>query len=404
MANVIISPNMSLPVPVPGVDPGPDYANNLNQSLNIVDGHTHAPGSGVQVTPLGLNINTDLSFQNHDATTIAGVTFSAPAPSSTTTRLYTNAQSGGGITDLFFNDGAGTVIPITKGGIVNSVASSIPGESYGGGTFTWVQGAGSTTPANFDIGSVTIRPNTAMTTNGVVLSPPAAIASQYTLALPPLPSSQKIMTLDDSGNITAPYVVDNSTIVISSNIIQVPDGGITLAKLAIAIQQALTQSGVIQAYGGTSAPSGYLICDGSSHLRATYPALFTAIGTAYGTADGTHFNVPDFRGIFPRGTDNGAGNDPDASARTAANTGGNTGDNVGSTQDFATQNHQHAQTGYINPGSPNVAGMLRSAAQFVGNDLANSGILTATMAATGGILPSTETRPINTYVNFIIKT
>ena len=29
--------------------------------------------------------------------------------------------------------------------------------------------------------------------------------------------------------------------------------------------------------------------------------LFTAIGTAYGTADGTHFNVPDFRGIFPRG-------------------------------------------------------------------------------------------------------
>lgn len=48
-------------------------------------------------------------------------------------------------------------------------------------------------------------------------------------------------------------------------------------------------------------PSGYLICDGSSVLRATYPALFAIIGTLYGSVDGTHFNLPDLRQRFPLG-------------------------------------------------------------------------------------------------------
>ncbi len=50
--------------------------------------------------------------------------------------------------------------------------------------------------------------------------------------------------------------------------------------------------GMIKAFGGTSVPTGFLACDGSSLLRATYPDLFTAIGTTWGSADGTHFTVP----------------------------------------------------------------------------------------------------------------
>jgi microcystin-dependent protein len=65
------------------------------------------------------------------------------------------------------------------------------------------------------------------------------------------------------------------------------------------------------------APSGYLICDGSSVLRATYAALFAVIGTTYGSADGTHFNLPDLRQRFPLGkAAGGTGN-------TLAATGGN---------------------------------------------------------------------------------
>lgn len=55
---------------------------------------------------------------------------------------------------------------------------------------------------------------------------------------------------------------------------------------------AFTPIGALMPYAGSAAPTGWLICDGSSVLRATYPALFSVIGTTYGSADGTHFNVP----------------------------------------------------------------------------------------------------------------
>jgi microcystin-dependent protein len=60
--------------------------------------------------------------------------------------------------------------------------------------------------------------------------------------------------------------------------------------------------GVVLPYAGSSAPTGFLLCDGSSLLRAgTYADLFTVIGTTFGAADGTHFNVPDMRSRMPIG-------------------------------------------------------------------------------------------------------
>jgi microcystin-dependent protein len=54
--------------------------------------------------------------------------------------------------------------------------------------------------------------------------------------------------------------------------------------------------GFIFDYGGLTAPSGYLNCDGTAVSRITYSALFTAIGTTWGAGDGTTtFNLPDFR-------------------------------------------------------------------------------------------------------------
>jgi len=50
------------------------------------------------------------------------------------------------------------------------------------------------------------------------------------------------------------------------------------------------------------APTGYLLCDGSAILRATYSALFSVIGTVWGAGNGsTTFNLPDLRGKFPVG-------------------------------------------------------------------------------------------------------
>lgn len=61
--------------------------------------------------------------------------------------------------------------------------------------------------------------------------------------------------------------------------------------------------GVMDMWGGTAAPTGYVLCDGTSYLRAdgVHDALFAAIGVNYGAADGTHFNVPDLQGRMPVG-------------------------------------------------------------------------------------------------------
>ena len=53
--------------------------------------------------------------------------------------------------------------------------------------------------------------------------------------------------------------------------------------------------GFIKIWAGSSAPAGYLLCDGSAVSRTTYAALFSAIGTLYGVGDGSStFNLPNF--------------------------------------------------------------------------------------------------------------
>jgi microcystin-dependent protein len=57
--------------------------------------------------------------------------------------------------------------------------------------------------------------------------------------------------------------------------------------------------GTIMPYAGSTEPTGFVFCDGTSYLRTAKAALFAVIGTTYGAADGTHFNVPDLQGRVP---------------------------------------------------------------------------------------------------------
>lgn len=71
---------------------------------------------------------------------------------------------------------------------------------------------------------------------------------------------------------------------------------------------SISPSGQIILYAGASLPTGFLVCDGSAVLRATYASLFTAIGTLWGAGDGsTTFNLPDLRGRVPAAPDNMGG-------------------------------------------------------------------------------------------------
>lgn len=88
----------------------------------------------------------------------------------------------------------------------------------------------------------------------------------------------------------------------------------TKAQVDAAINNALSMtipSGIIAYFGARSAPNGWLACEGQAISRTTYAGIFKVIGTTFGSGDGTTtFNLPDGRGEFIRGWDNGKGVDP----------------------------------------------------------------------------------------------
>lgn len=69
--------------------------------------------------------------------------------------------------------------------------------------------------------------------------------------------------------------------------------------------------GMVAAFATNTAPTGWLAANGSLVSRVTYARLFSRIGTTFGNGDGsTTFALPEMRGEFIRGWDNGRGIDP----------------------------------------------------------------------------------------------
>lgn len=74
------------------------------------------------------------------------------------------------------------------------------------------------------------------------------------------------------------------------------------------VQPSVFPVGILQMFAGSTAPVGWLLCDGSNISRTTYASLFSVIGTTYGVGDGnTTFTLPDCRGRVPMGTGQGSG-------------------------------------------------------------------------------------------------
>ena len=159
----------------------------------------------------------------------------------------------------------------------------------------------------------------------------------------------------------------------------VADGGTgastaSAARTNLGLDALVCPSGAVMAFAMNSPPTGWLECDGSAVSRTTYAALFAAIGTTFGVGDGsTTFNLPDLRGEFVRGWDNGRGVD--------------SGRSFGSWQDHELEAHTHT----INYGSSGAS--TYSADPDDGNLQAQSG-------STGG----DETRPRNVALLYAVKT
>jgi hypothetical protein len=203
---VVLSPNMSLPVPIPGVTTGPDWANDINSSLNIIDQHDHSAGNGVRINPSGININADFPMNGNNITSIKTLRFTPQVSPITSAAPNVGALYVAG-NELYYNDATGgNQVKITTNGSVNSGAGSITGlpsgtasASYSGGTFIWQ--SATNTPANMDFGSAIYR-NIVANSKGLTLNPPNAMGADYSVTLPPPNSSggTVFLSYDTSGN------------------------------------------------------------------------------------------------------------------------------------------------------------------------------------------------------------
>jgi microcystin-dependent protein len=248
---------------------------------------------------------------------------------------------------------------------------------------------GGTRRAHFDSNGITIRDRKALrfrdtsNSNFVALRAPSNAASDITLTLPSSDgNANDVLQSDGSGNLSF-----------------------------AALPQAVP-TGSVHMFATTTAPSGYLECDGSAVSRTTYADLFTVIGTTWGAGDGSStFNLPDLRGEFVRGWDNGRGVD---SSRSFA-----------SSQSDQNKQHNHGVTDNGHNHSINDPGHIHQV-QYSNSDSGDGVIEESgtglsgqepTLSATTGITINnattgisinndggSEARPRNIAMMFVIKT
>ena len=211
----------------------------------------------------------------------------------------------------------------------------------------------------------------------VALKAPASVSSNVTFTLPAADGNAgEFLKTDGSGNL-------------SFSIVQgVPSGAVFCMAVA-------------------TVPSGYLECNGAAVSRTTYAALFAVIGTSYGAGNGSStFNLPDLRGEFIRGFDNGKGTD--------------SGRSIASSQSSNNLSHGHSVSATVNDSGHNHATSLASKRVFLvggsqnvpfggsgnypGQDFsmsnANTGVtVSITQSDAGG----SEARPRNIAMMYIIK-
>jgi len=216
----------------------------------------------------------------------------------------------------------------------------------------------------------------------VSLKSPSALSGNVDLTLPSSIVSGGFMQTDGSGNLSFQVVAG------------VPSGAVFCIAVA-------------------SVPSGYLECNGQSVSRTTFAALFAVIGTQYGASNSSTFKVPDLRGEFIRGFDNGRGVD--------------SGRSVASSQSHQHPQHNHAvsassSSSVSDPGHKH--NLLFAGGSFGGSSGAvtardtgtitdrisnsNTGISVSTSTSIsqsnrGGTSNSSETRPRNIAMMYVIK-
>ena len=140
-------------------------------------------------------------------------------------------------------------------------------------------------------------------------------------------------------------------------------------------------SGSVFCMAVATVPSGYLECNGAAVSRTTYSVLFAVIGTAYGTGNGSStFNLPDLRGEFVRGFDNGKGTD--------------SGRSIATSQSAQNASHNHSISVSGTTSTKSLTGGIRKISEGFNANGSASGVFTKTQDGTSSITGSSSTSPV----------
>ena len=289
-------------------------------------------------------------------------------------------KSGAAMTgQLLADDGSGAGSPAyafdtdTDTGMFRSGANTI-GFSTSGTTRVSISNAGLDV-----VNGLPIRLQDSSGAPFVSLQSPSSLSGNVALTLPSSITNGGFLQTDGSGNLSFQIVAG------------VPTGAVFCVAVA-------------------TIPTGYLECNGAAVSRTTYAALFSFIGTQYGAGNGSStFNLPDLRGEFVRGFDNGRGVDSGrsiGSSQSGQNLSHDHDADASATSNVSDPGHRHPSRGYGNDddGGNQYTGSGNNDVRSNAIEDATTGISVATNVSIdvdndGG----NEARPRNVAMMYIIK-
>lgn len=213
-----------------------------------------------------------------------------------------------------------------------------------------------------------------------------------------------LSSVNGSANVSAVATIANNAV----TTVKIADANVTKAKLDTATQRSLVPPGAIMAFATTTAPSGWLYCNGANNLsKTTYNDLFLVVGTSFGSGiTSSTFKIPNLRGVFVRGDGSQTITDLRGESRTYSATFANTlSDSIQKMTGAMGLKNGDGSFGFPLT-APSNAGVLGRNSSVTGVPPAKGGgSVTAglTFDSSNQVSSGTETKPANVVLRYFIK-
>lgn len=292
------TPLMNLNLPTVGAlgTLGPTWAQNINDAFSLVDSHDHSAGKGSTIPIGSILINSDLNMNLYNIVNVRSYRmYNGPVLTDTADKTSIYASSG----NLFYNNAAGFPVQITAGNGINLTSIGTIGGDYGTSTasviytsisklFTFTSSPG--VASNMTCGPIFIY-DPIIAGNYIKLQVPSGLSSSFNVTLPAsLPISTLPVSMDNLGNMSTGQILSAQIADLNVATNNLADSSVTTIKIAASNvtrdKLATTEqipTGTIIDFAGISAPTGWLLCDGSAVSRTTYAALYSVLSLVKGT-------------------------------------------------------------------------------------------------------------------------